>query len=119
MKQFVFNDPVLKERRKDLLNNATETEQLLWGKLNRKQLGAKFIRQYSAGPYILDFYCPSKKLAIELDGGQHMHKEIQEYDNERTLFLGDLDIEVVRFWNAQIHKDLDTVCSKISSHLNK
>ncbi len=119
MKKFIFNTPLLKERRKDLRNNATEPEQLLWQKLKRKQLGEKFIRQYSVGPYILDFYCPSKKLAIELDGSQHTTKDAQKYDHERTLFLNDWNIKVLRFWNSEVSHDLKSVCNKIHSALQK
>ncbi len=71
-KEFLCNAPALKERRSDLRKSQTEVEKGLWGKLSNRQLfGIKFFRQYSLGSYILDFYSPKLKLAIELDGGQH------------------------------------------------
>lgn len=67
-RKYIFNVPNLKPKRQALRNNPTPTEKLLWSKLKNSQLGFKFRRQYSVGGYILDFYCPTKKLAIELDG---------------------------------------------------
>lgn len=70
--KFVRNDPVLKQRRRELRRNQTDAGKALWMKVRNRQLfGLRFFRQYSIGPYILDFYCPMEKLAIELDGGQH------------------------------------------------
>ncbi len=68
-----FNRTSEKSKRQDLRNDATSAEKLLWSKLKGKQLlGVKFRRQYSVGPYILDLYCPSCRLAIELDGESHL-----------------------------------------------
>ena len=59
---FLYNDPKFKPRRKELRHNETKEEKLLWNSLRRKNLGFKFVRQYSAGPYILDFYCSEKRI---------------------------------------------------------
>jgi very-short-patch-repair endonuclease len=59
----------------------------------------EFFRQYSIGPYILDFYCPALKLAVELDGGQHNQCESKAYDAARSEYLKLQGIEVMRFWN--------------------
>ncbi len=75
------NDPALKQRRRELRRNQTDAEKSFWANVRNKQFfGLKFFRQYSIGPYILDFYCPALKLAVELDGGQHLQCENQEYD---------------------------------------
>jgi len=67
---FIRNNPKLKTRRKKLRQNQTEAEKLLWSQLRNKRFyGVKFFRQYSIGHYILDFYSPAFRLAIELDGG--------------------------------------------------
>ena len=67
-----FNWPSAKTRRRSLRKSSTDAERKLWSKLRNKQLaGLKFFRQYSVGPYILDFYCPTLRLDIEADGGQH------------------------------------------------
>jgi len=112
-----FNNPKLKSRRKELRNNSTEAEKLIWSKLKSSQLGCKFRRQHSIGPYILDFYCPSKQLAIELDGGQHNEAKSMNYDSNRTEYLNSLNITVLRFWNSQILTDISTVLEAIYNHL--
>ncbi len=79
----------------------------------------KFYRQYSVGPYILDFYCPKKKLAIEVDGSQHYEKENKEYDQTRTEFLSKQNIKVLRFTNLDILNYLFPVCEVIYQELEK
>jgi len=97
------NDPALKQRRRELRRNQTETEKTLWAYLRKRQLyGMKFFRQYSIGPYILDFYCPTMKLAIELDGGQHNQGEKKEHDSARSEYLIAQGIDVIRFWNHEV-----------------
>lgn len=79
-------------------------------------MGFKFKRQHSIGPYILDFYCPDKKLAIELDGSQHLNNK--EYDQERDNYLLALDIKTVRFWNSEIDANIKGVLHDIGSCIN-
>ncbi|KKT41687.1 MAG: hypothetical protein UW30_C0005G0001 [Candidatus Giovannonibacteria bacterium GW2011_GWA2_44_13b] len=84
----IYNNKILRDRRKELRYNQTKTERILWRCLSREQLGNKrFFRQYSVGGYILDFYCPKARLAIELDGGSHIPSEQKLYDTERTKSL--------------------------------
>src|SRR3989338_7207644 len=106
------NLKILLERRKILRKNQTKEEIILWDSLKDKKLGSKFRRQHSMGPYILDFYCTNKKLAIELDGNQH--KDAIEYDKERENFLNDKGITVIRFWNNEIFKNINKVLEKIN-----
>ncbi|MBI5102213.1 MAG: DUF559 domain-containing protein [Nitrospirae bacterium] len=95
------NDPLLKQRRQELRNNQTEAERVFWSLVRNRQFkGKRFFRQYSIGPYVLDFYCPEIKLAIELDGGQH--SDNREYDALRTEFLNAHGVEVIRFWNNEV-----------------
>src|SRR5690606_37295233 len=83
----INNLPHLKTFRKQLRNNLTPAEASLWKMLQGKQLdGRKFRRQHSVTNYILDFYCPAEKLAIELDGQGHFEASQAEYDFERDLF---------------------------------
>ena len=114
---FLHNDPKFKARRKELRHNETKEEKLLWASLRRKNLGYKLSRQYSVGPYILDFFCVEKKLAIELDGFQHDSDEGKIYDQERTNYLATCDIKVIRFWNKEILSDLEKVISRIAGLL--
>ncbi len=72
----ILNNPKLKERRRELRRNHTRAERVLWRQSRNKQFhGVKFFRQYSVGAYIIDFYSPSLKLGIEVDGGQHAEEE--------------------------------------------
>jgi len=115
----IHNRSILKERRKDLRNEATVAEKKLWARLQRSALGGhKFRRQHSVGPYILDFYCPKEQLAIELDGDSHFVDEAIEYDNERTVYLNAFNIRVLRFMNSDIYNNLDSVCEKILEEIN-
>ena len=110
----LHNRPVLKSRRKKLRNNSTPAEQLLWSMLQHNNLGGnKFRRQHSVGPYILDFYCPSERLAVELDGDSHFTDEAIEYDRERTAYLNALGIKVLKLLNTDVYDNLNAVCEGI------
>ena len=110
----IHNIPTMKSRRKLLRNNATSAEQQLWAALKGSQLGGyKFRRQHSVGCYILDFYCPEERLAVELDGDSHFTDEAQEYDRERTKILNGLNIRVLRFLNTDVYDNLVEVCARI------
>lgn len=109
---YIANNPSLKKFRKKLRKNQTDTENFLWQRLRNKQLnGLKFFRQYSLGPYILDFYCPKKHLAIELDGGQHLERK--EYDDRRSDYLRENGIQVIRFWDHEVLQDIETIMEVI------
>jgi len=102
--KFLYNHKTLKERRRDLRKNQTPAEKLLWKNISKDKIfGLRFLRQYSAGPYILDFYCPKIRLGIELDG--EVHKENKLYDRDREKYLESLDIQVIRFWNDDVLKN--------------
>ncbi len=84
---------------RQLRTRQTDAEKRLWQHIRNSQLGYKFRRQHPVFPYIVDFYCPRLKLAVELDGGQHA--EQTSYDQRRTQHLRKQGIEVVRFWNNE------------------
>jgi len=114
------NDPVLKERRRELRRDQTDAEKTLWRQVRGKQLkGKKFFRQYSVGPYILDFYCPVLKLAVELDGGQHSDEEMKIYDNVRSEYMQQQGINVIRFWNHEVLQQLEAVLAKIAELIER
>jgi len=99
-----------------LRRDATPWEQKLWRHLRGDQIqGVAFRRQHPVGPYILDFYCSTAKLAIELDGDQHALQ--REYDDARTKFLNEKGIQVLRFWNIDLKENLegvlDTICARV------
>jgi len=87
----------------------------LWQEVRGKKIGnVRFHRQYSVGPYILDFFCPAFRLAIELDGEQH--KDLKEYDAEREFFLKGQDIITIRFWNREVVDDIESILQKIKDN---
>ena len=101
-------------RARSLRKRATDCERILWRHLrNRNFAGYKFRRQHSIDPYTLDFYCPTAKLAIELDGGAHNYRGGRIRDQRREKFLANKGIAVVRFWNHQVREELDSVLQAI------
>lgn len=113
----IHNRQYLKQFRKDLRNNGTAAEATLWKFLQRKQLdGRKFRRQHSVGNYILDFYCPSERLGIELDGAHHFQTAGFLKDEERTKYLNSLNIRILRFENDEVFKALESVLEIIKSN---
>jgi very-short-patch-repair endonuclease len=110
------NLPHLKTFRKELRNNLTPAEAKLWTLLKGKQLGRKFRSQFSVGNYILDFYCPSENLAIELDGQGHFEATQAEYDAERDLFLLHTGIKVLRFENKLVWDNPEGLLGEIKKN---
>ena len=116
-KEKINNLPYLKTFRKTLRNNLTPAEAKFWKFVQNKNLaGRKFRRQHSVGNYILDFYCPSEKLAIELDGEVHFGDAARVYDYERRLFLEHYGIKVLRFENKLVFEELAWVLDVIKSN---
>ena len=106
--------PYLKTFRTELRKNLTPAEASLWKVLKRSQLeGRKFRRQHSVGDYILDFYCPAERLAVELDGQVHKSERAELYDHERKLFLNYYGILVLRFENFLVFDELEYVLGNI------
>ena len=102
-----------------LRNNMTETEKILWGRLNNNQIsGFKFRRQHPINKFIADFYCHKAKLVIELDGKIHGQKEIAEHDAGREYVIKGFGLEILRFKNEEILNDLENVISKIQARLS-
>ena len=109
------NNPLQRTRRRKLRKEATLWEIILWSRLKRRQTGHRFRRQHSIGKYIVDFYCPKKKLVVELDGGQH--REQEGYDEVRTKYFKTLGIRVLRIWNDDVVKNMEGVMMKIKECL--
>src|SRR5260221_8569536 len=107
------------EKAKGLRARETEAEQILWSKLCKKQLGVKFRRQHPIDEYIVDFYCHAHRLAIEVDGEIHDTKENREYDKSRTECLNEFKVEVVRFTNAEVTNNVDSVLEKIKERISQ
>lgn len=108
--------PYLQTFRTTLRKNLTPAEATLWKAIQRSKLdGRKFRRQHSVGNYILDFYCPAERLAIELDGQFHRNDQAEIYDHERKLFLNYYGIKVIRFENFLVFDELEYVLVRIRS----
>lgn len=116
---FLYNDPGFKKLRRLLRRNSTETEQILWQYLRQFRFeGFIFQRQYSVGRYVLDFYCPKVRLAVEVDGGQHYTTAGKKYDDERTGYLENVNICVIRFTNDDVRENIDGVVDVILSYVS-
>lgn len=110
----IFNDPLKKSLRQKLRSESPEPEKILWENLRQRRLGGfKFRRQYGIGRYVVDFYCPAKRLVVELDGSQHAEGEALEYDAERTDYFKAFNIKVLRFWNSEVANNIEVVCDEI------
>ena len=75
--------------------------------------GERFLRQYSVDQYVLDFYCPKLKLAIEIDGDSHFMQGAQEQDKARQQHIEAFGIHFLRFTNEDVYKNIDGVCQRI------
>lgn len=115
--QQVHNLKILKTRRKTLRNSLGLPEIILWSHLKDGQLGKKFRRQHSIDHYVLDFYCPESKLAVELDGATHDNRESQNHDSKRDTFLRQLGIRVLRIHNKEVLENLEGVLEEIKKWL--
>src|SRR5579883_1964365 len=105
------------EKRRSLRQRAPATERIVWARLRDRRLGSlKFRRQYSLGPYVLDFYCPALKLALEADGLSHESADAREYDAERQRYMEALGVRFFRFTNAAARENLDGILQSIAEY---
>ncbi|ARN76905.1 cytosine methyltransferase [Nonlabens spongiae] len=110
MSKKIHSKSILKNHRRELRKNATPAERYLWTHLKNKQaFGLRFQRQHSIDNYIVDFYCASIKLIIELDGDYHHHPEQIDKDAKRDEKLEKLGFKVLRFENKMAFENLDSI----------
>ena len=105
-------NPALISRAKELRKNMTTAERKLWHQYLRT-FKFKVYRQRPIDYFIVDFYCPSLKLVIEVDGEGHYTDEGKDYDQERTQRLEGYGIKVIRFTNQQVLNEFESVCEEI------
>ena len=110
---------LLLEKAKEMRNNPTQAESVLWEYLVGGRLGEHFRRQHPVAGYIPDFVCLKKRLIIEIDGGYHFEGEQPEKDEERTAWLESEGFEVLRFTNEEVLFDIDAVLETISDYIEK
>lgn len=102
---------------RELRRNPTEAEARLWTALRRRQMGgALFRRQHPVGRFVLDFYCASHRLCVEVDG--EVHEAQRERDAERTAVLNTAGIRVLRFSNDQVLRGLSGVVREIAGAMD-
>ena len=120
MNNELHNRKYLKEFRKELRNNPTKAESKLWQFLKKSQLeNRKFRRQHSIDNYIVDFYCPTEKLVIEVDGGIHNNFINNEYDFKRTEALEKFGCKVIRFTNDEVFENIELVLEAIKQEFKR
>ena len=110
----------LKQYSRQLRGNMTDAERHLWARIRMKQLkGYQFYRQKPIGDYVVDFFCPKAKLAIEVDGSHHLVGEKIEYDRIRDEYLSSLGLRVLRFTNTEVLTHIEGVVESIEEELLK
>jgi very-short-patch-repair endonuclease len=116
----MYRDQNQREFARHLRNNLTDAERRLWKLLRCQQLkGFKFRRQAAIEHYIVDFVCFSKKLVVELVGGQHNEATARDYDQARTQWLESRGFRVLRFWNHDVFENEDDVVDAIWKSLTQ
>src|ERR1035437_4857217 len=118
MDTHINNLPEMKPCRRKLRKQMTAAEVALWLMIKNKQLdGERFLRQFSIGHYVVDFYCSKFKLAIELDGEGHFTEDGEARDTRRTEFLNSVGVRVLRFENFEIFQYPERTLNEIRKYL--
>lgn len=112
-----YNKKSEQQKRRSLRNNLTYCEKIVWLHLRKKQLGYRFLRQYSVDHFVIDFYCPELKLAIELDGDIHNLPEQKDYDIARQKYLEAFGIKFIRIKNEEFLGNPNKAFSKIEKKI--
>ena len=100
----------LKAYSKKNRRNATPAERIFRDEiLKQDKTGYRFLRQKPLGNFIMDFYCPSLKLCIEIDGWYHLDEDQKDYDEVRENILNTYDIKIIRYTNKQVFGNLDSI----------
>ena len=116
----IYNKTSEKDKRRTLRNNMPKAELVLWTKLRSKGFdGHKFRRQYSVGKYVVDFFCPKLKLAVEVNGDSHFSEESERGDRERQNFIESFGISFLRVTNNDIYENLDGVLERIEGSIEE
>jgi acetylglutamate kinase len=111
--------PLIFKRAEELRNSLTPAEEILWNTIHINEWNVKFRRQHPIANYIVDFYCQSAKLVIEIDGGIHDNEDVKLNDEYREAHLKELGLTVLRFKNEEIFKAKKAVLETIANTLNR
>jgi very-short-patch-repair endonuclease len=113
----LYNQKEQEDFRRKLRKKMTPAEVALWQLLRRQQLaGRVFRRQFSIGQYVVDFFCNSENLVVELDGHQHFTPEGLQHDEERDKYLASIGLRVLRIENDRVFNNTQQVLDYIESH---
>ncbi len=112
-----YNRASEKNLRRQLRNNMTAAEKIIWKHLRKKQLGVRFLRKYSVDQFVIDFYCPKLKLALEIDGKIHNLPENKNRDVERQIFLESFGINFLRIKNEELFEDENKILEKVEQRI--
>ena len=116
----LFNKTSEKLKRRELRSNMTKAEAIVWQKLRCKQIeNCKFRNQYSVDKFVLDFYSPEIKLAIEIDGESHFQEGVAQYDEQRQIFIESAGIKFLRFTNKDVYENLNGVLETIADKIRE
>ena len=116
LKMKIYYNPKLKQKARELRNNSTLSETLLWNNLKRKQMNCyQFMRQKPIGDYIVDFFCSKLKLIIEIDGITHLRKE--SYDKKRQQNLESIGLSFLRFSDTEVKTNMQGVLLTIEDFI--
>ena len=115
-----YGDRELLEKARTLRNSMTKAERILWSKLRSKQIqGLKFRRQQPILNYIVDFYCDSLKIIIEVDGEIHFSPDVRGYDKKREIDLKNHGFEFLRFTNEEVELRVNEAVEKIKAFIHE
>jgi very-short-patch-repair endonuclease len=115
----IIYNPKLTEFAKQLRNNPTKSEHILWQQLKGDKLGYDFHRQKPIGYYIADFYCHQLHLVIEVDGITHDDISVQLKDSKKEEYLSGKNISVLRFTDDEILFEIEKVISIIKKYIEE
>ena len=118
-RRLIYNTEQKNQHRRELRHKLTSAEAVLWLNLKNSQLGAKFRRQHSIGPYIADFFCPQFRVVLELDGAGHKTELGAERDARRDDFMKKFGIRVMRIENRLVFQNLEAVLEGIKAFLKE
>ncbi len=118
--KWIWYHPDLIDCARELRKNSTKAEHLLWKRLKGRQLmGYRFHRQKPLLYYIVNFYCPELKLAIEVEGSIHEREDVAYRDTIRIQELGDYGIKILQFSNYEVFTDIKKVIWEVEDWIEQ
>lgn len=115
----IFNKKSMQKIRRKLRNEMTYSEKIVWMHIRKKHLGVRFLRQFSVDNYVIDFYCPSLKLALEIDGEVHLTKGVKERDEIREYHIAKYGIQFLRITNEELQSNPNKAFHKIEEEIKR